>query len=495
MKEVKEGNVYLYTFPSFIDISAMRFYNTERQRSCANWRSIFFVAGPRRSQKIFRMVADEPARVFAKFFWNGEMYMLTLMLVSAAVICCVVVYLLIKGHDARVVLIGAGIIMAIIGGTPMASLDAFAKSMTNKGLIQAICSCMGFAMVARFTGCDKHLINALASVISKVRPMLIPGVVLSTYLVNIAIPSAGGTAAAAGAIFIPLLMAAGVHPGMSAAAVKCGTYGSMLNPGLAHNPFVADIAGCNVMDVIAFHFKANVASLAVAMVAITVIAYIMKEHKGYVAEGLEIEEGFKINPLYALMPAFPIILLLLGATKVVPALKMSVPAAMIIGAIVTLIVTRTKPNDICKAFFDGMGKGYGDIMSIIIAAGVFVSGLTATGLVKAFIDAMLNNPAIVKICAAAGPFLLGVLTGSGDAATFAFNEAITPFAPDFGMSVVQMGSMATLGGTLGRTMSPIAGATIICAGFAGINPMEITKRNCIPMILALVVGMTILAMQ
>ena len=125
---------------------------------------------------------------------------------------------------------------------------------------------------------------------------------------------------------------------------------------------------------------------------------------------------------------------------------------------------------------------------------MFVSGLTATGLVKAFIDAMLNNPAIVKLCASFGPFILGVLTGSGDAATFAFNEAITPFAPDFGMTVVQMGSMATLGGTLGRTMSPIAGATIICAGFAGINPMEITKRNCIPMILALTVGMTILAM-
>ena len=98
-------------------------------------------------------------------------------------------------------------------------------------------------MVMRFTSCDKHLINAMANVISKVRPLLIPGVVLGTFLVNIALPSAAGTAAAAGAIFIPLLMGAGVHPAIAAAAVKCGTYGSMLNPGLAHNPFVAKIAG------------------------------------------------------------------------------------------------------------------------------------------------------------------------------------------------------------------------------------------------------------
>ena len=104
----------------------------------------------------------------------------------------------------------------------------------------------------------------------------------------------------------------------------------------------------------------------------------------------------------------------------------------------------------------------------------------------------MNNPAIVKVCAAAGPFVLGFLTGSGDAATFAFNEAVTPSAMEFGLTQVQMGSMATLGGTLGRTISPIAGATIICAGIAGVNPMEITKRNGLPVIMALIFGMLVL---
>jgi len=417
--------------------------------------------------------------------------MLTLMLIAGTVIVCAVVYLLIKGQDARVVLIGAGILMSCIGGVPMASLDAFAKSMTNSGLIQAVCSVMGFAMAVRFTGCDKHLINAMASVISRVRPLLIPGVVIGTYLVNIALPSAAGTAAAAGAIFIPLLMAAGVNPGMAAAAVKCGTYGSMLNPGLAHNPFVAKIAGVDVMDVIAFHYKANIASLITATIIITVLAHFLKEDRGYVAEGLEVDKAFKVNYIYALMPIVPILILLLGATTI-PLLKMGVPQAMIIGVLLTLAVTRTNPTDLGKAFFDGMGKAYGSILGIIISAGVFVAGLTSIGLVRAFIDAMLNNPAIVKVCAAFGPFILGLLVGSGDAATFAFNEAITPHAADFGMTPVQMGSMATLGGTLGRTMSPIAGATIIVAGIAGVNPMEITKRNWLPMIAAMIVGMLLL---
>ena len=418
--------------------------------------------------------------------------MLTMMFLAGGIITCAVVAALIKGYDARVVLIGSGLLMACIGGAPMAPLDAFAKSMTNSGLIQAVCSVMGFAMAVRFTECDKHLINAMASVISKVRFFLIPGVVIGTYLVNIALPSAAGTAAAAGAIFIPLLMAAGVGPAMAAAAVKCGTYGSMLNPGLAHNPFVAKIAGVDVMDVIGFHYKANLASLLVATICITVLAHILREDKGHIPEHLQVEADFKVNYLYALMPIVPILILLLGSTQLVPIFKMGVPQAMIIGALLTLVVTRTSPKAIGDAFFDGMGQAYGKIIGIIISAGVFVSGLTTIGLVRLFIEAMLNNPAIVKICAAFGPFLLGLLTGAGDAATFAFNEAITPHAADFGMSSVQMGSMATLGGTLGRTMSPIAGATIICAGIAGINPMEITKRNAIPMLCALTVGMIIL---
>ena len=416
------------------------------------------------------------------------------MLILGCILLLITLFLLIKRYEARMVLVAAGIVMCACAGNPMAALNSFAKGM-GSSMISSACSSMGFALVMRFTGCDKHLINFLAKGLTKVHFLIIPGVVLATFAVNMALPSAAGTAAAAGAIFIPIMMGAGIHPAMAAAAVKCGTYGSMLNPGLAHNPFVAKIAGVGVMDVIAFHYKANLASLVIAAITITVIAYMTHENKDHFAEGLELEENFKVNYLYALMPIIPIAILLLGATKIVPMFKMGVAQAMIIGCILALAVTRTNPAELTKSFFDGMGKAYADIIGIIISAGVFVAGMNAMGLVKAFTNAMLNNPAIVKIAASVGPFLLGLIVGSGDAATFAFNEAITPHAADFGMTPVQMGSMATLGGTLGRTMSPIAGATIIVAGIAGVNPMEIAKRNALPMVLAMVVGMTVLVMQ
>ena len=192
------------------------------------------------------------------------------------------------------------------------------------------------------------------------------------------------------------------------------------------------------------------------------------------------------------MPLLPVIILLLGSTGIVPLLKMGVPHAMVIGAIVSLLITKSNPTELTKSFFDGMGNAYANIIGIIISVGVFVAGLNTLGLVKALIDAMLNSTGIIKIAATFGPFILAMISGSGDAATVAFNEAVTPHAVEFGLSAINMGSMASLAGTLGRTISPIAGATIIAAGIAGVDPMEVCKRNGLGIFIALLVGMALL---
>ena len=416
-----------------------------------------------------------------------------MMIMLGVAIVLGVIWLLLKRHESRMVLIAAGILMCCLGGKPMAALDAFAKSMTSAGLITSVCSCMGFAWCMKYTGCDKHLVVAIGKVLKKLGFLLIPGATLATFIVNIAIPSAAGCSAAVGVIFIPIMMSAGVHPAMAAAAVKSGTYGSMLNPGLLHNGVVAKLAGVGIPEVIATHMPATVAGVIVAAVTLTIVAIFMKENKGYVpAEGEVTNEDLSVNPLYALMPLLPIIILVLGNTKVVPAFKMGVPQAMIIGAIAALAATRKSPVKLTKSFFDGMGDAYANIIGIIISVGVFVAGLNALGLIKALINWMLNSSGIVKIASAFGPFLLALISGSGDAATVAFNESVTPHAVEFGLNTINMGTMAALGGTLGRTISPIAGATIICAGIAGVDPMEVCKRNALGIVLALIVGMVLL---
>ena len=114
-------------------------------------------------------------------------------------------------------------------------------------------------------------------------------------------------------------------------------------------------------------------------------------------------------------------------------------------------------------------------------------GLNAAGLVAAFVDALKHSNDIARWGGSLGPFVLGVVTGSGDAATFAFNEAVTPHAPEFGMAVPNLGALALISGALGRTMSPIAGVTILVSGLAMVQPMQLCKRTAIPMIIAVIV--------
>ena len=76
-----------------------------------------------------------------------------------------------------------------------------------------------------------------------------------------------------------------------------------------------------------------------------------------------------------------------------------------------------------------------------------------------------------------GPFFLAVLTGSGDAAAFAFNEAVTPHAPTFGMTIDGLGYLAMMAAGIGRQASPLAGGIILLSGIAGVSPVEVVKRT------------------
>ncbi|MCI6989604.1 MAG: C4-dicarboxylate transporter DcuC [Campylobacter sp.] len=420
--------------------------------------------------------------------------------------------LLIMKKETRTVLIGVGLVLCVLSLKPMDSLTAFTKSMTNANLIKAICASMGFAYVMKFTGCDKELVRMLTKPVKNIGFFLIPITVALTFFINIAIPSAAGCAAAVGATLIPLLMASGVKPQMAAAAVFAGTFGSVLSPGLSHNIFVTDMvmetnAAYTVQDVIAVQIPSALIALAITLVGISIMALILKDYqKGQSfsilsadkESGTTKKDDGNINYLHAIMPLIPLIILIIGSTDFADAnsekaiswltwTKMGVAEAMLLGAILTIFVTMTNPQTITKEFFTGAGNSYASIMGIIIAAGVFVAGLKACGAVDYVIEALKNGQEYAKYGGTFIPFLMGLVTGSGDAAAMAFNDAVTRHAASFGMAQDELGMAVTIAGALGRSMSPIAGACIVCAGIAGINPIEITKRNALGMIVAVLV--------
>ncbi len=401
----------------------------------------------------------------------------------------VTVWALIKRYETRLVLITAGLFLSCLSLNPFAALNAFAKSMTNSGLIMAICSAMGFAFVIQMTKCDVHLVKLLSAPLRPLGMLLIPAATAITYFVSIAIPSAAGCSAAIAPTLIPIMLRGGVSREGTAAAILAGTFGSMLSPGLSHNAYVAKMAGLEVMEIIGIHMPYTLVCGAIAVVGVTVVCLLLGDfHKRgstdevLIANQTDVE---RVNLFKAIAPLVPVAILVTGNLWI-PAIKMGVAQAMVIGAAYTLAITVADPEKFSKKFFDGMGHGYGEVLGIIIAAGVFAAGLNASGLIKIFIEVLKNSNEIARWGGSIGPFLMGVISGSGDAAAFAFNDAVTPHAQSFGMQIPTLGAMAALSGALGRTMSPISGVAIVLCGLTMINPIELTKRLAIPMVVCVI---------
>ena len=427
-------------------------------------------------------------------------------------IVVVTFYLIYKNYEARLVLALSGLVMAFIGqvdvgtnGGVSAAVDAFVKQLVNGGLVPTIVTVMGFGYVMTFTKCSDHLVNLLVKPLARVPVIVIPGAVIITWLLNIVLPSAAGIAAAVGVLLIPALIALKVRPVMAAAAVFIGTWGSVVSPGLMFNPQIADIAfkakeipAPDAMIVIMQEALPCAIGALVAAICLTIICIVLKEGVGSteivieLPDGEEIQKNFKVNPIKAIIPIIPLALLVLASKQVgvLPTKAFSVPVCMLIGTAIGLIVAlfnKQKIGEASKKFCRGAGDGFCDVVILIAAAAMFASGMKAIGLTGALVDAMKGSQSVAMFAAAAGPFVMAAISGSGNAAALAFNQAITPNAADFGLTIVQLGAVAQIAAGLGRSMSPVAGGVIILAGIAGVNPMEVVKRTAIPAIVALIV--------
>ena len=466
--------------------------------------------------------------------------MATAKLICAVIGLIAVVFLLVKKRETKTVLIGVGLVLCVICLNPLGALESFTKSMTSAGLIKAICASMGFAYVMKVTKCDQHLVLLLTKPMKNIGFLLIPATFVLTYLINIAIPSAAGCSAAVGATMIPLLMASGVRPAMAGAAVFAGTFGGVLSPGSAHNIFVTDMVkktneAYTVQDVIGVQFPNAVAAGIVVLIVISLTAIFFKDYQKGQDFSLKSTSNAgeatqtKVNLLFALAPLIPLVILVVGAVissyardffltnlnsivavlgdprgvsvekffgdhyglfvaiKYFSWMNMGVAEAMILGAIIAVFITWTSPEKITKEFFNGMGSAYAEVMGIIIAAGVFVAGLKACGAIDAVTEWLKHSQEFVRYGGTFVPYLMGTVTGSGDAATMAFNQAITVHAADLGFAQDKLGMAAAISGALGRSSSPIAGAAIVCAGLAMVSPVEIAKRTAPAMAIAVCV--------
>lgn len=407
--------------------------------------------------------------------------------------------LIIKKFNARMVLFVAGLIMCLCAGQFMAPFEKFFTSFFTGNIPQIISAAVGYAYLMSYTKCDLHLCIFLVNIVKKAKAIIVPGTMIAAGLVIFALQSNAGTAAALGPVFIPVMIKAGLHPAFAATVLALGAHGSYLGFGNAHAAIISEISGMSVPEItITKQWPMAATAYIIMLVYTMVVGKMKKEDRGFVDEaGIFGEEVTieKVSGYRCFLPFLPVILVILnfvlqGRVSWFP--NISVQIAMLMGAIVTIITLRPEMNGAIDSFAKGIGSGMADVVSIIACAGVFTQGMESIGLTPAMLTMMESNPSLAVWGSSIAPVLISFLSGSGDAATLAFNGSVTPMVSNFGLDPNNIGTLAHLCGCYGRTFSPLAGVTIICAGFAKVDPMEITKRAIVPCLLSAAVAVVYL---
>lgn len=423
------------------------------------------------------------------------------MLILAGVIIAAAIVLMAKRVDVRLVLLGSGLAMAILAGTPLVIADTFTRGMVT-AMVAPICASMGFAALMNATGCDRHLVHALLAPVRRYKWLVIPGGILAAYFVNMAVPSQASTAAALGPILVPLYLASGRTAAVAGAALVLGASfgGDLLNPGAQDIQAVAGVAGLPAAELSARIIPASLSGILIATLVFTLLNARRQDATGQTAAIVPTpvdEPVMTVNPVKAIIPLVPITLLLTAyagwdplAWLVTPppgeewrplAGALPVVRAMLIGALIGLIVTWRDVMRVTKAFFDGMGLAYANIISLTITAQCFGAGIAAVGLADALLRAAMASNALVPL-SVGFPWGLSVLSGSGSGPILAFAQT---FLTQIGAedAPVTLAAVACFGGAFGRTMSPVSAVVVYSSGLVGESPLTVI-RHLLPALLA-----------
>lgn len=216
----------------------------------------------------------------------------------------------------------------------------------------------------------------------------------------------------------------------------------------------------------------------------------------------EADDTNKAPKIYALLTVLPLFLLLTFNPIVteyfgLPTIKLGIPAAVIITIFVSMIFEYIRKREFAevmasmKVFFEGMGKYFAVVVTLIVAGQVFGKGLTAIGAVNALIaGAESMGLGVMSLIIVMGVIIgiIAFLMGSGNAPFYSFASIAPAIAEKFGVHAADvLLPLQTMTG-FGRTMSPVTGGIVAVAGMAGVSPFRVVKRNMVPLLCCCVVN-------
>jgi DcuC family C4-dicarboxylate transporter len=468
-------------------------------------------------------------------------------LIAGLGVLAAAIYAILRRVDVRLALLLAALALGALAGNPMAIVRAFLVKLADEQFLVPIGCAMGFAYVLRHTQCDRHLVHLLVRPLRRVHALLIPGTVLVGFCVNIPVISQTSTAVTIGSVLIPLLLAARISPVTVGAALLLGSSigGELLNPGAPELQTTAKYTQTAYESRSAADSNrpgaapgrpekpagktgpspaASVAPrecvwrilplLLIHLTLATSLFWAMSRH--YEARR-EKEPGplagpppdtppdFRVSWLKALVPLVPMLLLFLTGPPLNlvavprewlvmdPANKAElkrfesrlVGAAMLVGVVAATLLNRKTTRDVARVFFEGGGYAFTHIISLIVIAGCLVEGVKLIELDKVLGRVIADWPGLLLPTASGLPFGLAWLCGSGFATTEGLFRFFAGPALDQGIDPIHVGAVVSIAAAAGRTLSPVAAVTLMCATLTRTDPVDLIKRLAVPLVVSL----------
>jgi C4-dicarboxylate transporter, DcuC family len=334
-----------------------------------------------------------------------------------------------RGLDVRLVLLAAALALASLTGDIAPIVRTFLITLSDEKFVLPICTAMGFAYVLKHTGCDTHLVQLLVAPLRKVRFLLVPGVVCAGFVVNIPVISQTSTAVCLGTVVVPLMRAAGFSNVAIGSTLLLGASvgGELLNPGAPELNSVREKVGGDVRAIIPFIIPLLAPLFVLSTITLWILIGWREKHTQPepTTESAETPTPVKVNLLRAMVPLVPLALLFFTGPplelmqipqRIVvnrpleePSMAVAGPAlttlmeakkdpyfsgrliglAMLIGVAVAAIVTPKKAGGCMKAFFEGAGYAFTNVISLIVVANCFGE---ATRHADSAISQLINAP-------------------------------------------------------------------------------------------------------
>lgn len=441
----------------------------------------------------------------------------------AFVVTIIVAYMILKKMKPQTVLFAGGFTLlacTILMGYPILDVKkstgvswfdifkfielTFSSRAAEIGLL--IMSVGGFAKYMEHIGANRVLVYIAAKPLRIIRSpyLLLALSYIVGQLLNIVIPSAAGLCVLLMATMYPVLIRMGVSR-LSAAAVIATTPCLDLGPASGAAVFAAKTSG---MDVANYFISEQIPIAFFTMMTVAVTHFFVQRRfdkaDGTIANPIDAaienvgkEEADMPPTIYVLLPMLPIVLVLVFSNLCITTIKMPVVTAMVMSVAVSMLSELIRTRNLqfvfgsIQVFFDGMGKLFATVVTLIVAGETFAYGLTKIGAIDRIIDIAQGSGfgavgitlLMTFIVAAAA-----VLMGSGNAPFYSFGALVPDIAMKMGLASSMMITPMQMAASIARSASPITAAVVAVAGIADVSPVDVVKRTAIPMLAALVVS-------